>query len=83
MQHLSRFSTLHTLAADVAGREGIDDIPTLTTCMQDLLRFEFFGDQFSDLLPSEKEQLRRKALKRFFDKQSRSMAKYQQQATAV
>ena len=56
------------MAADVAGREGIEDISALTTCMQDLLRFEFFGDEFSDLLPSEKEQLRKKALRRFFDK---------------
>ena len=68
MLHQSRFETVSNLAADVAGREGIEDIPALTTCMQDLLRFEFFGDEFSDLLPSEKEQLRKKALRRFFDK---------------
>jgi hypothetical protein len=59
---------VHTLAADVAVREGIDDVPALTTCMQDLLRFEYFGDEFCDLLPSEKELLRKKLLRRFFDK---------------
>ena len=71
------------MAADVASSEGIDDVATLATCMQDLLRFEYFGDEFGDLLPSEKELLRKKALRRFFDKQGRSMARYQQQATAV
>ena len=55
MLHQARFETVGNLAADVAGREGIEDVAALTTCMQDLLRFEFFGDEFSDLLPSEKE----------------------------
>ena len=68
VQHLSGFTTVHAMAADVAGREGIDDVAALATCMQDLLRFEFFGDAFGELLPSEKEQLRKKALRRFFDK---------------
>ena len=80
---MSRFTTVHAMAADMAGREGIVDVAALTTCMQDLLRFEFFGDEFGDLLPLEKEQLRKKALRRIFLKQSRSMARYQQQATAV
>ena len=43
------------MAADVAGREGIEDVAALATCMQDLLRFDFFGDEFGDLTPTEKE----------------------------
>jgi hypothetical protein len=49
----------------------------LTACFQDLLRFEFFGDSFADLLPGEKDNLRKKALRRFFDKQARAMASQQ------
>ena len=64
------------MAAHVASREGIDDLEALTACMEDLLRFDFFGDSFGDLLPAEREHLRKKTLRRHFEKQSRSMAKY-------
>ena len=71
---MSHYQTVSDLAVDVAGREGIEDISALTMCMQDLLKFEYFGGQFGDLLPSKKELLQKKALRRFWDKQSRSMA---------
>jgi hypothetical protein len=56
------------LAEDVARREGLEDVKGFTTCFQDLLRFDFFGDDFGDLTPGEKDALRKKALRRYFDK---------------
>ena len=39
----------------------------LAKCMQDLLHFDFFGDEFTMLTPHERDGLRKRALKRFLD----------------
>jgi hypothetical protein len=52
----------------------LEDVAGLTVCFQDLLRFDYFGDSFVDLLPGEKDALRKKALRRYFDKVARAMA---------
>ena len=73
LHFLGTLSSLDELAADTAQREGLGDVRGLKKCMLEVQSFEYFDDEFTTLAAVEKDNIRKRALKRFYSMEERQM----------
>ncbi len=45
----------------------------LMRCIADVCHFDYFGDDFATLAPADKDNIRKRALKRFYTLEERNM----------
>ncbi len=70
---MDTLGSIDELAADTARREGLGDVAGLQRCMEGVRRFEYFDDAFSTLAATDKDWIRKHALKRYHSQEERHM----------
>ncbi len=73
MKYLDTLASIDELAGDTARREGLGDVAGLQRCMEEVLSFEYFNDQFSTLKATDKDWIRKRALRRYHSMEERHM----------